>query len=335
MYEDFDPDAPAAPDSGLFGLPHTPEQARVVVLGVPWDPTASRDRGTAGAPAAVLRASHQVDLNDVETGEPWQAGIALAEADPDFATWNEEACKLAAPVLSASGPRSDAHHAACARVDELSALVNQRVEDRVGQWLDTGHIPAVLGGDHSVALGGIAAAASRDRELGVLHIDAHADLRAGFAGFTYSHASIMYHVHRSTSVAHIVQVGLRDLGRREAELIRVSPRITAFSDHELAWELASGEVWLTIAARIVRRLPKNVWVSFDIDGLEPSLCPGTGTPVPGGLSWREATLLLKMLAEDHNIVGFDLCEVGRQPYDALVGARLLYKLAGWSIAKRS
>lgn len=334
MYEDFDPDAPAAPGSGLFGLPHGPDRSQVVVLGVPWEPTATRDRGTAGAPQAVLRASHQVDLNDVETGEPWQAGIAMAEPDPEIATWNEEACRLAGPVLEASGPRTDEQRAACKRVDELSGLLNRRVEDRVGALLDAGRVPAVLGGDHSVAVGAIAAAAARNPELGVLHIDAHADLRDGYAGFTYSHASVMFHVHRSTSVAHIVQVGLRDLGRREAELIRVSPRITAFSDHELAWELASGEVWLTIAARIVRRLPPKVWVSFDIDGLEPSLCPGTGTPVPGGLSWREATLLLKMLTEDHDIVGFDLCEVGAQPYDALVGARLLYKLAGWAVSQR-
>jgi agmatinase len=110
--------------------------------------------------------------------------------------------------------------------------------------------------------------------------------------------------------------------------------LTAYTDHEIAWEMASGEPWMRIAARIARNLPPKVWISFDIDGLDPALCANTGTPVPGGLSWRDTTLLLQLLADEHQIVGFDLCEVGAEDFDANVGARLLYRMASWAIHTR-
>jgi agmatinase len=112
-------------------------------------------------------------------------------------------------------------------------------------------------------------------------------------------------------------------------------RITTLTDSELTWELAAGEPWQRLCARLLRALPKNVWVTFDIDGLEPALCPNTGTPVPGGLRWREVMQMFHELGErGHSVIGFDLCEVGDGHWDAVVGARLLYKLAGWSIATK-
>ena len=164
-------------------------------------------------------------------------------------------------------------------------------------------------------------------------MDAHADLREAYEGFTWSHASILYNVHeRLPNLGHIVQVGIRDFGVAEGARIEAWGNLTAFTDAELAWELLSGEPWQRVAARVVRPLPRKVWVTFDVDGLDPSLCPATGTPVPGGLGWRETLLLLQLLAEEHDIVGFDLVEVGDAEWDANVGARLLYKLAGWAIA---
>src|SRR5262249_14983889 len=153
-------------------------------------------------------------------------------------------------------------------------------------WMEQDKIVGVVGGDHSVSFGAIRAASERWRELGILHVDAHADLREAYEGFTWSHASILYNVHeRIPHLGNIVQVGIRDFGVAEANRIEAWGNVTAFTDHEIAWELGSGESWMRIAARAVRPLPENVWVTFDVDGLDPSLCPRTGTPVPGGLSW--------------------------------------------------
>ena len=326
---DYDPDAPAAGGDGLFGLPHAPDEAAVVVIPVPFEATASSGKGTAGAPEAVRVASHQVDLHDPLTPDTWRKGVAMAPVPGDIEAWNEEACRLALPILEAGG--ADGHAFAQARVNELGKLVNTAVHDETKRRLLARQIPAVLGGDHSVAFGAIKAAAEMNPGMGVLHIDAHADLREAYMGFTWSHASLMYNVvNRVPHLGHLVQVGIRDFGRAEAERIEQSGKITAFTDHELAWELGSGENWMRIAARIVRALPPKVWVSFDVDGLDPSLCPNTGTPVPGGLSWRHTKLLLQLLGQRHQIVGFDVCEVGTGPMDANVGARVLYQLAGWA-----
>ena len=328
---DFDPDAPADGSGGLYGLPHTPQEAAVVVMPVPFEVTTSFGRGTARAPARVFEASHQVELNDAWVSEPWRAGIAMLPTDPRIEALNEEGSALAMPIVAAGGPGPDTV-ADLDRVNAIGSALNQIVHDTTAGLLQRGAIPGILGGDHSVSFGAIRAAANRFPGVGLLHIDAHADLRIAYEGFTWSHASVLYNVHElGPDIAHIVQVGIRDFGRDEAKLIETSDRITAFTDQELAWELASGSTWTSAAARIVRALPERVWVTFDIDGLNPSLCPRTGTPVPGGLSFNQALILLQYLASERQIVGFDLVEVGDGEWDANVGARLLYKLAGWAI----
>ena len=332
----FDPDAPGVGSDDLFGLPHGPERAAVVVMPVPFEATTSYGRGTVRAPDRVLQASLQVDLNDAHTGDAWRAGLAMLPDDPDIVAWNEAACADAIPIVAAGGPRTPELRERLLRVDALCEKVNARVYAVVREQLAKGRIAAVLGGDHSVSFGAIRAAVERHPGLGILHVDAHADLREAYEGFAWSHASIFWNVHeRVPNLGHIVQVGIRDFGSKEAERIEAWSNLTAFTDHELAWELGTGEPWMRVAARVLRPLPKKVWVSFDIDGLDPALCPATGTPVPGGLSWHQATLLLQLLAEGHEIVGFDLVEVGDGEWDANVGARLLYKLAGFAINTRS
>lgn len=330
--DDWDPDAPAA-EGALFGLPCAASDALCVVIPAPWEATCSYRRGTAGAPEAILRASAQVDLADVETGEPWRAGIAMEEVDPELAAWAAEALALAAPVIEAGGPSDAASHRAVARVDALAARRDDLLEHKVRDLLAARRIPAVLGGDHSVPLGAIRAAAARYPELGVLHVDAHADLREDYEGFRSSHASILRNVLALPGVSTLVQVGVRDLGRGEIACSEGDPRVRTWLDPEVAVRLSEGERWSEIAWEMLGPLPERVWITFDVDGLDPSLCPGTGTPVPGGLSWREATVLLRLLGRSgRRIVGFDLCECGTGAWDADVGARLLYKLAGWAIA---
>jgi len=332
----FDPDAPATRDDPLFGLPHSPEEAAVVVVPVPFDATCSYRRGTADAPEAVLRASHQVDLCDAQTGHPWRQGIAMEPVDPRIVTWNHRATTLARPVQEAGGAHDPELISACQEVDELCERVEAVVHSRAAAILDRGAIPAILGGDHSVPFGALRAACDHAPGLGLLHVDAHADLREAYEGFRWSHASILFNaLSHLPALGPVVQVGVRDLGHRELELARSHPGIATWFDADLADELAAGTPWLHLVERLLAPLPDQLWISFDADGLDPSLCPGTGTPVPGGLTWHQVLVLLRVLGQSgRHVVGFDLCEVGPGQWDADVGARLLYKLSGWAIATR-
>jgi agmatinase len=343
LLDAFDPDAPAGAADGLFGLPFTEDDAAVLVLPVPWEPTTSYRKGTAHGPRAVARASMQVDLHDLETGDPWRSGIALADPDRDVEALNAEACTIASIVHQAGGVDPDDPDLldAAARVDALADEVEGVVHRFTASCFARGRIPAILGGDHSVPLGAMIAAAERYPGLGILHVDAHADLRVAFEGFRSSHASILYNVlERAPGVATVVQVGLRDVSTQEVGRIGADPRLHGWFDPEIAWELAHGTPWATLVGRMIAPLPEHVWITFDIDGLDPAFCPRTGTPVPGGLSWRDALVLLRALAHSgRTIVGFDLCEVAVEDpddptdaIDAIVGARLLYKLAGHALA---
>jgi agmatinase len=222
-------------------------------------------------------------------------------------------------------------------VDALGERMNSWVHDQARHWLGQGKLVGVVGGDHSVPLGAIRAAAERHPGLGVLHFDAHADLREAYEGFRYSHASIMYNVLQLGGVGRLVQVGVRDFGLDEDALIRAEPeRVRTFFDPDLRRRLFDGESWNALAARMVAELPHDVFVSFDIDGLDPALCPHTGTPVLGGLSFAEACAVLRTVAESgRRIVGFDLNEVAPDPggseWDGNVGARVLYKEIGFAL----
>ena len=210
-------------------------------------------------------------------------------------------------------------------------------------WLDKGKLVVALGGDHSSAFGLQSAVAERNEGLGVLQVDAHADLRGGYEGFRWSHASAMRNLlDRCPSVERLVQVGIRDFSDGEMQVIRESGgRIRTFFDADLKQRLDEGEPWAPIARSIVSHLPRRIHVSFDVDGLDPSLCPGTGTPVPGGLSFDQAMGLLRAIVESgRRVEGIDLVEVSIGPegrdgeWDANVGARLLYKLIGFGLLSR-
>jgi agmatinase len=336
--KDFDPNAAARPDSGIFCLPHTCDEAKVVLVPVPWDVTTSYRAGTSGGPMAILNASRQIDLFDVELGKPWMAGIAMAEESALVKGWNKEGRAIAEPVIEAGGAGDDkALQAAVERVNAMGTQLNAWVKEQVAGWLEKGKLVGLVGGDHSTPFGAIEAVADRHPGLGVLHVDAHADLRVAYEGFEWSHASIMYNVvAKLPDVARLVQVGIRDLCEAEYDVIKGSKRrvITHF-DAELATRRLAGESWAGQCERIVDALPGEVYVSFDIDGLDPALCPNTGTPVPGGLSFAEANYLIGALVRSgRRIVGFDLNEVAPGPdseWDANVGMRLLYKMIGWAL----
>ena len=257
----------------------------------------------------------------------------MEPTDGSIARLSERTRAITGPII-AGGGAADAD--AIQRIDAAGRGVNAFVHGRVAAILSESRTPGVVGGEHSVSLGAIRAVAEHfgpASPIGVLQIDAHMDLRDRYQGLRFSHASIMRNVlEQVRGIERIVQVGVRDFGEGELRYAREhAEAIKVWYDDELFRSVDAGESFADLCRAIVADLPERVYVSFDIDGLDPSLCPGTGTPVPGGLSFREAAMLLHTLAEsDRTVVGFDLVEVcpGQSEWDANVAARILYKLCG-------
>jgi agmatinase len=337
----FDPDAPAKPGSGIFGLPFTRRQSRLVLIPVPFEATTSYRGGTARGPAAIRAASAQVDLFDRQFGRIYDQGIFMEREPSRIRTLNRTARREALKVLRAGGVvEGDRTTPSLARalekVNAACRQVNEFVYNAARGVLAEGKVPALIGGDHSTPFGLIEALADHHEEIGILHLDAHLDMRAAFEGFTWSHASIMHNVlTRIEGVRRIVSVGIRDFGEREMQFAdEQGSRVRVHYDADLGRRMLDRERWSSICHEIIDELPERVHVSFDIDALDPSLCPHTGTPVPGGLSFQQAVVLLEALRDSRRtVVGFDLVEVApgarsEPEWDANVGARILYKLCG-------
>jgi agmatinase len=338
----FDPNSAADPDSGIFGLPHSFDEAKLVFLPVPWEATTSYGGGTSKGPAAILEASYQVDLFDLEVDKPYEAGMFLLPESKKIRAWNKAAKAAAQKVIRAGGRvgKSKPLAKALADVNKLSRLVNEEVRKESARVLKAGKVLAVVGGDHASPFGALEAVAEHAGDFGILHVDAHSDTRLAYEGFEFSHASILRNVmDRIPRAVKLVQVGIRDFCEEEYDFVRASGgRAESYFDLAVQKRKANGEPWGKIAAEIVGKLPPKVWITFDIDGLDPRFCPNTGTPVPGGLDYAEAVLLIGEVARSgRTIIGFDLNEVSPgkdSEWDANVGARLLYKLAAWTLASR-
>ena len=331
----FDPDAAAQPDSGIFGLPTKKQDAKIILIPVPFDGTTSYGRGTQYGPEAVFNASAQVDLYDRRFGRVYEKGIFMVEIPEVIHEWSEKVAELSDPIIDAGGATAE-DSKELAEIESYGVKINAYVEAESKKVLRDGKIPGVIGGEHSVPFGNIKACAEKHESIGILHIDAHMDLRDAFEGFRWSHASIMHNVmSKIPGVTKLVQVGIRDFGEGELKFAESQgQRVKVYFDDSLAERLLEGEKWSSVCREIIADLPEKVYVSFDIDGLDPSMCPHTGTPVPGGLSFHQVGLLLEALKKSgKTVVGFDLVEVAPEPhhgmeYDANVGSRILYKLCG-------
>ncbi len=338
---DFDPNSAPDEDSGVFGLPHQEKDAALVLVPVPWEATTSYGGGTSNGPRAILEASGQIDLFDGEVHKPYEPGIFMRPESKDVRAWNKKA-KAEAQKIIAKGGRVDGNRklqASLKTVNELSETLNDWVYAQTKELQAAGKIVGLVGGDHSVPLGAFKAAAERHGAFGLLHFDAHSDTRDAYEGFVYSHASIMRNaLDRIPKIEKIVQVGIRDYCEQEQAYIdRLGPRAKVFFDRDLARARFEGRPWSETVDEIVNALPEKVWITFDIDGLDPQLCPSTGTPVPGGLQFNEAVYLLGRVARSgRTILGFDLVEVAPGPteWDANVAMRLLYKLCAWTMVSR-
>lgn len=341
----FDPNAPAQPGSGVFGLPFTEEEALVVLVPVPWEATTSYGGGAAEGPKAILEASMQVDLFDLDVEKPYVPGIFMTEESEEVLAWNQTGKVLAQSVIEAGGAGDDPELLrALAEVNALSAKVDTWVEKETARLLAKKKVVGIVGGDHAVPFGAIRAVAKdRKRPFGVLHFDAHSDTRDAYEGFARSHASIMRNVlEEIPEVEKLVQVGIRDVCEEEVTYTRsLGERVSVHYDRDIARRKLSGEGFAPLAREIAAALPNDVWVSFDIDGLDPRFCPHTGTPVPGGLDVHELAFVLREVVKaGKRIIGFDLNEVAPNQadpddqWDGNVGARMLYKLIGFTLASQ-
>ncbi|MDR3235420.1 MAG: agmatinase family protein [Prevotellaceae bacterium] len=329
----FNPNAIGEPNGNYFALPYTLDEAAVALLSVPWDATASYGTGAHKAPEAIIRASAQVDLYDADVEDAWTIKIGTIPLDAALDKLNRRTRLMTDLIIAKleSGTAETQLAAELEAVNAASDKINETVYRTAKQYINECKLVAVVGGEHSAPFGLLKALDEKYEAFGILHIDAHADLRKAYEGFTYSHASIMYNVlHQLTHVTNIVQVAVRDYCDDEATLMETDPRVTAFTDAALQHAAFNGTPWAKQSNDIIAALPANVYISFDIDGLMSENCPHTGTPVPGGLTYNQAVYLLKALAQSgKHIIGFDLCEVapaGNSEWDANVGARLLFKL---------
>jgi agmatinase len=264
------------------------DSPRVGILPVPYDRTASYAAGARTGPDAILLASRQLESYDERLrADPSRAGlVTYAPLEPH-----------------AEGPRA----------------MLDAVRDAVSEIGDAGLVPVVLGGDHAVTIGAFEAVVEATTDLGVLQIDAHADMRDSYEGSRYSHACVMRRVRERVDA---VSVGIRSYSEEEAAHMQAAG-VSVHSPRDLR---TAGDPGALLGA-----LPPNVYVTIDVDGFDPSIMPATGTPEPGGLSWDEVDSILEWTATHRRIVGFDVVELAPIPglhAPDYLAARLVYRTIG-------
>ncbi|MFH0961638.1 MAG: agmatinase [archaeon] len=263
---------------------------RFSVISVPFDSTASYRSGSKKGPAAIIEASKQVELFDLEFGREICPAIETLPPIETAGASPEENCR--------------------------------RVRETVSQILDEGKIPVVLGGDHSVSIGAIGAF---PKDVTVVSIDAHGDLRDSYEGSKFSHACVMKRAFDSGK--RLVEFGVRAISAEEAELAEKNPgKITLHFSDEIR-KRGISEILKKFAREISG---KKVYFSIDIDGFDPAVAPGTGTPEPGGLSYQDGLEIIKTVCTSAEIVGFDINEVipDENNITTFLAARLIFKIMG-------
>lgn len=331
----FDPNGIGQLNDGMYGLPFTLEECETVLIPVPWEVTVSYGGGTANGPRAILDASYQVDLYDPVVKDAWKLGIAMDEISNEVRQKSDKLRDIAEKYIDALANGAEANNADLkSKANDIRnecLWLNDWVKNRCLHFLNQGKLVGLVGGDHSTPLGMMQALAEKFGNYAVLQIDAHADLRNAYEGFEFSHASIMFNALKIKNVERLVQVGIRDYCEEEFNIINNSNgRVKTFFDRDIKYAQFNGDSWDRICNRIINELPQNIYLSFDIDGLDPKLCPNTGTPVAGGFETEQVLFLLeKIVKSGRRIIAFDLNEVTPaedNDWDANVAARILYRI---------
>ncbi|QGW28477.1 arginase family protein [Phnomibacter ginsenosidimutans] len=340
----FDVNCAGNPNNNIFGLPFTEDESRLVIVPVPWEVTVSFGAGTARAAEQVFKASLQVDIFDQDSPEAWKQGFYMRPIDRKVLLKSDFLRKEAELFIDfiSRGEDIKANRFMCKSIRDInegSDFLNNWVYEQTSDLLKAGKMVGLLGGDHSTSLGYWKAQAERHESFGILQIDAHCDLRPSYEFFKYSHASVVYNgLEEIPQLSKVVQMGVRDFSQGEWEYLQEhKDRITCFFDRDLKNRRFEGATWQQLCDDIIAQLPQKVHLSFDIDGLNPKLCPRTGTPVDGGFETEEINYLLrKLLASGRELIGFDLVEIGigESGWDANVGARQLWKLCNMMVSQQ-
>ena len=341
----FDPNAVGNPNNNIFGLPFSEDDARLVILPVPWEVTVSYGAGTSRAAEHVYKASKQVDIFDVDGNHGWKQGFYMRELDRKILMKSDYLRKEAELYIDyiSKGESIETNKFMCKSLKEINeggAMINQWVYDQTKSLLDHGKLVGLLGGDHSTPLGYMKALSEKYGAFGVLQIDAHCDLRKAYEFFKYSHASVMYNaLQEIPELQKLVQLGVRDYCEEEWDFICNSNyRVITYFDKAIKERQYEGETWKHIVDEIINHLPEKVYISFDVDGLDRKLCPNTGTPVQGGFETEDIFYLIKKICESgRKFIGFDLVEigVGQTDWDSNVGARTLWRLCNLLVNNHS
>ncbi len=275
------------------------ENSEIVIQSVPYEKTVSYGKGTSKGPKAILKASHYVEFFDEELNRElcFEKGIAALS-----------------PLNLEKLPPAEAI---------------KKIYESTKNLLNKNKFVVTLGGEHTISQAPIKAFLEKYPDLTVLQFDAHSDLRNSYEGTKYSHASVMARVAEMTK--SIVHVGIRAQCKEEYEFIK-SNGIAAFYARDIFSSVS--DKW---HKDVINALGKNVYITFDVDGFDPSLLPATGTPEPGGLFWDNTMNLLKKIGESKNIVGFDVVELApskAHPASDFIAAKLVYKMLNYAFINK-
>jgi agmatinase len=263
------------------------EQAKIVLIPVPYDGTSTWQKGADKGPEAFLNASENMELYDIETEtEVYKQGVFLADA-----------------ITENTSPEAmvEAVHAATKKYIKKNKFVT------------------IFGGEHSISIGTIRAFNEMYPSLTVLQLDAHADLRKEYDGSKCNHACALYEASQTTN---LIQVGIRSMDVMETT---VMDKEKTYFAHEMALD----DTWTDSA---IDQMTDNVFITIDLDAFDPSICPGTGTPEPGGMLWYETLDFLKQVFEEKNVVGFDIVELCPNKVEKssdFLAAKLYYKMLSY------
>ena len=266
------------------------EKARAVILPVPYGKTVTFRKGTDCAPRAVLEASSSIELYDDELGkDTYRIGIHTAK---ELEVQNLE-----------------------------PEVMTKEVEKKVSEVIKDSKFPVIIGGEHSVSIGAVKAMRKSYKDLSVLVLDAHHDLRDSYNGSKFNHACTS---RRLSEIAPIVEVGTRSISKEEKNFLP-NPNVNIFT----VYDIVDIPNW---REKIKDTLSEDVYISIDLDVFDTSIMPSVGTPAPGGLGWYETLDLLKFIISNKNIVGMDVTELC--PVKDIVGpdvmaAKLIYRLLGY------
>ena len=329
-----------------FGSRTPFDQAQVVLVPVPWEVTASGSGGTAEAPEGIREASNQMDFFQKSSLKEINHLIFFEETNKELVHLNKTHRNISRKIIDQQNKDLPLREKQKTQMDVINQACKQMTDwvYKKGQEIfNKGKIPALVGGDHSVSEGLIRLMGEvYQKEFGLLHIDAHCDLRESYQGFTHSHASIMFNVLRHPSAPQkLLQVGIRDFCEEEYERIQKDSRLVCYFDEDLSSRLFQGESWAKLCKEMISLLPSRIYVSLDVDGLEWTCAPGTGTPVPGGLTFNQALFLFQEIErQGKKLISFDVVESSAGSPEAEkafgywnenVAARLIYYLCGLAL----